>query len=81
MTQRVGIGMTPLEYTASGWPAVGGDVLETLAGDPQKGKFGKAMQHYSDPDQGKCVVNHFVSTTVSKRSTSQGGMHSASCAV
>ena len=48
-----GIGMKPLEYTAAGWPAVGGDVLDILAGDPAKGKFGKALEHFPDPEVGK----------------------------
>jgi len=45
--------MKPLEYTAAGWPAVGGDVLDILAGDPAKGKFGKALEHFPDPKVGK----------------------------
>ena len=54
--------MKPFEFTLAGWPAVGGEVLETLAGDPAKGKWGKAMEHFPTEEAGKCVHTHTTHT-------------------
>ncbi len=34
---------------------MGGDVLETLAGDPEAKKFGKMKEYFTDPAEGECV--------------------------
>ena len=48
-----GIGFKGSDYTSSGWPAVSATALKELAGDPAKGKFGTAYNHY------KVLINYF----------------------
>lgn len=39
-----GLGIEYEEVTVSGWPSVSGATLKRLAGNPDKGKFGKAKE-------------------------------------
>lgn len=50
-----GIGLSPLSFTAVGWPAVGIDVLQQLAGkiDHHPPKYGTAFQHFENSREGE----------------------------
>jgi DNA polymerase-1 len=41
-----GLGIPPVDYTVSGMPAADSPVIKILAGDPEKGKYGKAYDHF-----------------------------------
>lgn len=41
-----GLGIPPVEYTASGMPSVDAKTLIALAGDPDNGKYGKIGEFY-----------------------------------
>ena len=57
-----GLGMDPLSHTASGWPAVGTDVLQKLAGKVESNppKFGPAFKHFGSNEKGEqaCKAIH-----------------------
>lgn len=44
----MGLGLPSVSETPTGLPAVDLAVLETLAGNPEKGKFGKAYDYYNE---------------------------------
>ena len=41
-----GLGIPPIDYTVSGMPAADSPVIKILAGEPEKGKYGKAYDHF-----------------------------------
>jgi hypothetical protein len=41
-----GLGIPPIEYTASGMPSADGPTIKKLAGDPENGKYGAAYDHF-----------------------------------
>ncbi len=41
-----GLGIPALKSTPTGLPSVDESVLQMLAGDPQKGRYGKAFEHF-----------------------------------
>ncbi len=41
-----GLGISPLDYTVGGMPQADGPTIKILAGDPDKGKYGKAYDHF-----------------------------------
>lgn len=43
-----GLGIPPLDYTANGMPSADGPVIKILAGDPEKGNYGKAYDHFKN---------------------------------
>jgi len=49
-----GFGLPPIEYTASGWPAVGAEVLKQLAGKPNDNppKYGQAYKPFGEGETG-----------------------------
>ena len=42
-----GLGLKPLKTTPLGLPSVDEAVLEALAGDPSRGEYGKAYNHFA----------------------------------
>lgn len=42
----VGLGIPPVGFTAHGLPSVDEDSLVILAGNPKKGKYGKAYEFF-----------------------------------
>lgn len=50
-----GLGLTPVEYTASGWPAASASVLRQVCGDPAANppRYGTAFAHFGGGDQGR----------------------------
>jgi len=41
-----GLGIPPVDYTASGMPSADGPAIRILAGDPDSGKFGVAYDYF-----------------------------------
>jgi len=41
-----GLGVPPLSFTDSGWPAVDSPAITALAGNPKEGKYGKMYNHF-----------------------------------
>jgi hypothetical protein len=41
-----GLGIPPVDYTTSGMPSADGPVIKVLAGNPEKGSYGKAYDHF-----------------------------------
>lgn len=41
-----GLGIPSIDYTVSGMPAADSPVIKVLAGEPEKGKYGKAYDYF-----------------------------------
>lgn len=54
----VGLGITPIEYSKSGWPSVTSETLSHLAGNIKKEKYGPAYKHFGGGEEGKnaCIA-------------------------
>ncbi|CAK4855963.1 unnamed protein product [Aphanomyces euteiches] len=52
-----GLGLPPVQFTASGAPAATAEALKELAGDPLATPpvFGLAFEHFDDPEEGKAA--------------------------
>lgn len=53
-----GLGIPVIDYTASGMPSADINVIQELAGNVDKGKFGKAFEHFKnkgDPEFGESL--------------------------
>lgn len=43
-----GLGIPPLDYTAGGMPSADTPVIKLLAGNPDKGQYGKAYDYFKE---------------------------------
>src|SRR4051794_30322162 len=50
-----GMGIPAVEITNSGWPSINAESLRTLAGDPQKEKWGSIFRFFKDPEEAKAA--------------------------